>query len=71
MVCQELRRQGEHRQNLIVQSKNGTGKTLAYSTVLIRNLAKEEVEEENKEDEAPLAIRALVLAPTREIAIQA
>jgi superfamily II DNA/RNA helicase len=39
--------------------------------VLIRNLTKEEVAEENKEDEAPLAIRALVLAPTREIAIQA
>jgi len=39
--------------------------------VLIRHLAKEELAEENREDEAPLAIKALVLAPTREIAIQA
>ncbi len=70
MVCQELRRQGDHRQNLIVQSKNGTGKTLAYTTVLIRNLAKEELAEENRVEEVPLAIKALVLAPTREIAIQ-
>lgn len=39
--------------------------------MLIKNLAKEEVAEESKAEEVPLAIKALVLAPTREIAIQA
>jgi superfamily II DNA/RNA helicase len=39
--------------------------------VLIRNLAKEELGEENRKDEVSLAIKAIVLAPTREIAIQA
>jgi len=39
--------------------------------VLVRNLAKEELAEESRGEEASLAIRALVLAPTREIAIQA
>ena len=55
-------------QNIIVQSKNGTGKTLAYSTVLIKKLGSEIQEDENIEEES-VAIKALILAPTREIAV--
>ena len=62
-------RSGEAR-NIIVQSKNGTGKTLAEATVLISRLGKEtKVEQTSGEGEA-LQISALILTSTREIAIQ-
>ena len=61
------------KQHLIVQSKNGTGKTLAFSLLLLSNLhADLTVDQINDEidDVSPLEVKALVIAPTREIAIQ-
>ena len=39
MVYHEVKRQ-QQIENMIVQSKNGTGKTLAYCIVLVNNLIK-------------------------------
>ena len=60
-------------QNFIAKAKNGSGKTLALSIALLQLIPgtttapKQEVGEEQKES---VSIDGLVLAPTREIAIQ-
>ena len=57
------------RGHLIVQSKNGTGKTLSFTLLLLSNLKNEANVEIDLDDMKPLQIKGLVVAPTREIAI--
>ena len=59
---------------MIIQSKNGSGKTLTYSMILIHNLLKSSIlplsRTRSDEEELKVPIKALVITPTREIAIQ-
>ena len=50
--------------DLIAQAKTGSGKTAAFSLPLLQHLAAQNVRP------APFAPRALILAPTRELALQ-
>ena len=52
------------RGNLIVQSKNGTGKTLAFSSLMIHNLSKR-----IDKTSTSTNIAGLIITPTREIAL--
>lgn len=56
---------GIARKSIVVQSKSGTGKTLAYVAIFLQKLI-----EERKEQEAMSKVRVLVLEPTRELAVQ-
>jgi ATP-dependent RNA helicase DDX6/DHH1 len=47
------------KKNIIARAKNGTGKTAAYSIPMIQNI-----------DTSKNAVQALVLVPTRELAMQ-
>jgi superfamily II DNA/RNA helicase len=57
------------RENLIIQSKNGTGKTLAFSLIMLNNLIRISLSDENVDETKPIEVKGLILAPTREIAI--
>ena len=50
--------------DIIAQAKAGTGKTLAYSSIILHKLLKKPVLLINK------PIQAMILVPTRELAIQ-
>lgn len=67
MVIEEIKKGA--RQNLIVQSKNGTGKTLAFSTILLSNMKEMPISQIGIDEIKPLDVKGLVIAPTREIAI--
>lgn len=51
--------------DILGQADTGTGKTAAFALPLLQNLSKEHIEEE-----AFHPVRSLILAPTRELAIQ-
>ncbi len=53
--------------DLVATAQTGTGKTLAFLLPIVEKLLKAS---EGKEDRKPNGIRALVLTPTRELAIQ-
>jgi ATP-dependent RNA helicase DeaD len=55
--------------DLLGQAATGTGKTAAFALPLIQRIASM-AEEDPEHDEGRLAVRALVLVPTRELAIQ-
>lgn len=65
---------GIQNNNLIVQSKSGTGKTLAFTSIflnrLIGLLKEERIKSNNEPLNHPLQVRVLVLEPTRELAVQ-
>lgn len=55
---------------MIIQSKNGTGKTLAFSMLAAYNLRALPVPSGVIDETQVIPIKALILAPTREIALQ-
>jgi superfamily II DNA/RNA helicase len=61
--------------NIVVQSKSGTGKTLAFVGVVMQRLIEEGIREVREEVEegrkgGVAKVRVLVLEPTRELAVQ-
>lgn len=54
-------------QDLVATAQTGTGKTLAFLLPIMQGLI---TERDKAEKRAPLPIRALILSPTRELAIQ-
>ncbi|CDW91641.1 atp-dependent rna helicase [Stylonychia lemnae] len=72
-----------NRQNLIAQSLNGSGKTLAYLSLMIRNMMASKVKPQQTEQQPQIqqinqeiqyqdchVIQGLIITPTREIAMQ-
>jgi len=53
---------------LVVQSRNGSGKTLSYCLPLVANLVRDHAYHQGESERVP--VKALVVTPTREIAIQ-
>lgn len=53
---------------MIIQSKNGTGKTLAYTMLAACNISKLPPQSITESECVP--IKVLIIAPTREIALQ-
>jgi len=65
-VCSHLKSENS-RANFIAKAKNGSGKSLALTIALFNNLKDQPKSTENEQS---IGIQGLVLAPTREIAIQ-
>ena len=57
-------------QDILGLAQTGTGKTAAFSIPIIQHLHLDSLQKEGEEKIAKRAIRALILTPTRELAIQ-
>ncbi len=55
--------------DLLGQAATGTGKTAAFALPILQHIAKE-IEGESRDEDSRPSVRALVLVPTRELAIQ-
>ena len=67
-IC-DLIKEGKF-EHVLAQSKSGTGKTLAFLSIVSCFLENETIEEKIEEIESIHKPKVLILAPTREIAIQ-
>ena len=58
-------------QNVIGQAQTGTGKTAAFVLPMLQSILQQKADDQqNQKPNGKIAIQALVLAPTRELAIQ-